>query len=296
VFGQETLTKTLFKRENPSIKQGLLVNKKRLLTVAFISVLVLPAAGRTQVVNLAQAISDSIVIESPKNNTVYSSAILLNYSITSSSTYPDSYNQKWVAWIGYNIDDKPAVTITPPVTITEQSVPVLPLSDLPNGEHRISVIVQFAYTTSIGAYTYNVSSAPVYFRVDVTPSIRIDSSPPNIFIQSPENKTCNTADISLNFTVDEPVILMGYRLDAQDYVTTAGNTTLTDLPHGSHNLTVYAYDTAGNIGASEAVYFTISQETEPQQEPFPTTLVVASVVTVAVIGLVMLVYFKKRKR
>jgi nitrous oxidase accessory protein NosD len=38
------------------------------------------------------------------------------------------------------------------------------------------------------------------------------------------------------------------------------------------------------------------KETEPTQlEPFPTTLVIVSVVTVAVVGLGLLVYFKKRK-
>ena len=260
--------------------------------IAFISVLVLPAVGRAQVVSVPPAISDSVVIESPKNNTVYRSAILLNYSITSSSNYPDSYNQKWVAWIGYNIDDKPAVAITPPLTITEHSVPVLSLSELPDGEHRISVTVQFAYTTSIGAYAYNVSSTPIYFRVDVIPSVRMDNSPPSIFVQSPENKTYNTAGISLSFTVDEPFILMGYRLDAQDYVAAAGNITLADLPQGQHTLTVYAYDTAGNIGPSGTVYFTVA---EP--ESFPTALVATvSGISVAVVGIGLLVYFKKRKR
>jgi hypothetical protein len=40
-------------------------------------------------------------------------------------------------------------------------------------------------------------------------------------------------------------------------------------------------------------YRTISPESEP--EPFPTTLVVASVITVAVVGIGLLVYFKKRR-
>lgn len=40
-----------------------------------------------------------------------------------------------------------------------------------------------------------------------------------------------------------------------------------------------------------------SLKPEPQpREPFPTTLILASVITVAVVGVVMLVYFKKRKR
>jgi hypothetical protein len=73
-------------------------------------------------------------------------------------------------------------------------------------------------------------------------------------------------------------------LDGQENVTINANATLTGLSEGDHNLTVYATDEAGNVGASETIYFSI----------FPTTLAIA-VVTVAVIGIVLLVYFKKRK-
>ena len=69
MFSQETLTKKLccglvlsrnldknpFIAKKPSIKQGLPVNKKRLLTAAFISVLLLSAVAGTQFVNLARA-------------------------------------------------------------------------------------------------------------------------------------------------------------------------------------------------------------------------------------------------
>ena len=64
------------------------------------------------------------------------------------------------------------------------------------------------------------------------------------------------------------------------------NTTLTGLSESDHTVTVYAADDAGNVGASETIYSNI----------FPTTLVIASVVTVAVIGIILLVYFKKRRR
>jgi len=60
------------------------------------------------------------------------------------------------------------------------------------------------------------------------------------------------------------------------------------LANGEHNLTVYATDEAGNMGASETIYFSVA-------EPFPTTLVMASVITVSVAGIALLVYFKKRK-
>jgi hypothetical protein len=41
------------------------------------------------------------------------------------------------------------------------------------------------------------------------------------------------------------------------------------------------------MGSSETIVFNI--------EPFPTTIVIASVITVAVVGVGLLVYFKKRK-
>jgi LPXTG-motif cell wall-anchored protein len=60
---------------------------------------------------------------------------------------------------------------------------------------------------------------------------------------------------------------------------------------GTHNVTVYAWDTAGNMGASPTVPFTVAKP-----EPFPTALVAtASGLSVAVVGLGLLVYFKKRK-
>jgi hypothetical protein len=81
---------------------------------------------------------------------------------------------------------------------------------------------------------------------------------------------------------------MGYSLDSQPKVQITGNTTLTGLSNGAHNLTVYAQDVAGNTGVSETVYFRV-------EIPFPTAPVaVASAVTVAVVGVGLLVYFKRR--
>ena len=74
------------------------------------------------------------------------------------------------------------------------------------------------------------------------------------------------------------------------------NTTLTGLSYGTHNLTVYAVDVAGNTGTSKTVYFTIS-EPEQTPEPFPVVLVAtASGASAAIIGLGLLVYFKRRRR
>jgi hypothetical protein len=84
---------------------------------------------------------------------------------------------------------------------------------------------------------------------------------------------------------------MSYSLDGQENFAIAGNATLGELPNGSHNLTVYVTDLSGNIGVSEIIYFSVEVP-----EPFPTTLVVASVITVAGVGIGVLFIFKKRKR
>jgi hypothetical protein len=118
-----------------------------------------------------------------------------------------------------------------------------------------------------------------------------DITAPAVSVVSPENKTYASSNVSLAFGIDEPIVWAGYSLDGGENVTVTGNTTLTELPNGLHSVVVYANDTFGNMGRSEAVTFTVDAS-----EPFPTTLVIASVGSVAIVGLGLLVYFKKRKK
>ena len=120
-----------------------------------------------------------------------------------------------------------------------------------------------------------------------------DITPPSISIVSPENKTYTVSNVSLTFIVSEPTSWIGYSLGAQVNVTIAGNTTLTGLSDGTHNLTVYAKDTAGNTGTSETIYFTIKTK---KAEPFPTTWIVAAIVIIAIVGVALLVYFAKIRK
>jgi parallel beta-helix repeat protein len=122
------------------------------------------------------------------------------------------------------------------------------------------------------------------------PTIPFDTVPPRIAVSSPESKVYNDSSVPLTFLIYEASSSMSYSLDGQDNVTIAGNTTLSELPNGSHNLTVYLTDRSGNIGVSETIYFSVDVP-----EPFPTMLVIASVITVAVVGIGLIVYFKKHK-
>jgi len=109
---------------------------------------------------------------------------------------------------------------------------------------------------------------------------------PAVSVLSPCNQTYFSGDVQLAFTVSEPVVSLSYSLDGED-VTATGNTALTSLSTGLHTLRVYAWDAAGNVGASETVMFIV--------EPFSTILIAAAVATLAIISIGLLVYFKKRK-
>jgi parallel beta-helix repeat protein len=84
-----------------------------------------------------------------------------------------------------------------------------------------------------------------------------DITPPETCILSPQNTTYTTSSVPLTFTVNEATSWIGYSLDSQANMTTTGNSTLTGLALGPHNVIVYANDTYGNMGSSDIVYFSV---------------------------------------
>jgi hypothetical protein len=79
---------------------------------------------------------------------------------------------------------------------------------------------------------------------------------------------------------------VGYSLDGQAEVTITGNTTLSGLAIGAHNLTVSAVDLAGLRGVSTTIQFTVVAR-------FPTELVIAGVAVAAAVSIGLLLYFKR---
>jgi hypothetical protein len=84
-----------------------------------------------------------------------------------------------------------------------------------------------------------------------------DTSPPILSLTSPKNMTYTTEDIALTFIPDEPINWIGYSLDKENNVTISCNATLINLPNGTHTITAYANDTAGNTGHT-TVNFTVN--------------------------------------
>jgi hypothetical protein len=309
------LTKTLLQQKQPSIKQGLPVDKKKLLMAALISTLSFLILTGTPYLQMGKAnpyireyISPDVHTKPPKisifapvNNTAYNetTTILLNIKVNLPESSTASYTEILAVYYEADWLEKPVYLYQSKGIddIIASYAPHLPyflyagmLSGIPSGNHSIVV-----HAVGIGGYppkemriyvfSINCSSS-VFF----TTGIPVDATPPRISLLSIENKTYGTNDFPLNFTVSEKVSQISYVLDGQKKMTINGNITLKELPNGLHNVTVYATDETGNTGASETAYFTIA---EP--EPFPTTLVAVSIVSVAVVTVGLLVYLKKSR-
>jgi hypothetical protein len=289
--------------------------RKSITAAAFILALLFSAVAGTFFANLATAdpyvyvgdvppkpdtVPPKISIFSPENNIAYNTNyVALTFNV-SGPTGP-TVNQPIVMEIYYKADwlennvtvykytSDPYSGYPTNGAYTEYSVN-LNLTEIPEGNHNIKVIADYhgwyipsndPHTLSMNGFSISGSSA-VSFTI-------VDTTPPRISVLSLENKTYYTSNIPLNFTVSESVSQVTYSLDRQENVTISGNTTLTGLSNGLHNVTVYACDSAGNIDASDTIHFNV-------EVPFPTTLVIASIASAAVMGIGLLVYYKKRGR
>jgi hypothetical protein len=158
---------------------------------------------------------------------------------------------------------------------------------VPEGSHSLTIFLE-GFNQKYHEPRFVSYTDTIYFSIDLTA--------PNISILSPENKTYTvtsniTADVPLDFTTDEDDSQVTYRLDGQNAVPIAENTTLIGLPVGSHNLTMYVQDLAGNTGVSETVNFTIAPETGLKSDSMPELLPIvaaasASAAVVALAGVV----------
>jgi parallel beta-helix repeat protein len=136
--------------------------------------------------------------------------------------------------------------------------------------------------------------------VDVTDNFPLikpwegDNIPPIIGVVSPQNGIYAQGEVSLNFTVSEPVSRIAYSLDSAESVTIAGNITLTGLLNGNHTVVIYAIDMAGNEAAPKAVTFVIKVSEPEVFSVLP--LILTAVLVTLIVNIGWLLYFKKLKR
>jgi hypothetical protein len=151
------------------------------------------------------------------------------------------------------------------------------MPNLSDGQHNLTLY--YGYNDNFEFRRELVSATFIFY---------IDTSAPKITDLS--IKKTDSGNKLLSFNVDTETSWAGYSLDNQANVTVNGDAVLKDLSTGSHEVTVYAEDAAGNKGASETLYFTI-EEPEPSAVP----LVLASTGAVSAVAVGLLVYFKKHK-
>jgi hypothetical protein len=286
------------------------VEKKTILTATFISLLFLMAVAEGGFVRLAQAnphasfylfkkvpppagaIPLMISVSSPESDAVYrANDITVSFNVDTKGTSIHTIYEVFftASWLQEN------------VTIFKQNShsPEFPkfcsynetFGNLPDGEYSVVITARgggsYEDNVPVGhfwgtVYSYDMTSiAVVNFTV---------ATPPEISILSLKNATYNSSDVPLNFTVNKAVTQISYVLDGQENRTITGNITLTELPNGHHNVTVYASDEAGNVCASETVYFSVDV-------PFPVVTVAAGSTLVAIAaGTGLLLYRKKRRQ
>ncbi|HEX9261199.1 MAG TPA: hypothetical protein VF893_01570 [Candidatus Bathyarchaeia archaeon] len=234
-----------------------------------------------------------ITIVTPTNNTAYNTSPLpLTFNVTApqsrtaSSTGVDNVAYK-ADWRNESID-----VLQGGGGQGEPSFDLL-LSNIPEGHHSITIKAR-----GIGTYMNEEELSYTWFFISstATVSFTIDYTAPTVSVLSLVNMTYNVSDFPLNFSVNEPVSQIAYNLDGKENNTVSGNTTLTRLSNGDHNLTFYAEDDAGNFGKSDTISFTVAVP-EPEPEPFPTVPVLAaSAVSIAAVTAAGLLFYNRKRR
>jgi hypothetical protein len=165
-----------------------------------------------------------------------------------------------------NIDEAGIKTVINNVTPFNQEI-----VNLTDGLHSLCVYVQVYY---LHDWLFEGNSS-IQFTVD--------TSSPTITELSVANKTYSSQNIALSFSLNENASWIAYNLDNQGNVTLQGNTTLTGISFGSHNIVVYANDTSGNIGKAGPIYF----EVKPAEFLTFANLIIIVVIVAFVISLLL---------
>ena len=213
----------------------------------------------------------SIVVESPNSNIIYKGFLELTLNFTINYLTKD-YNAyiAWnnLMWVEYSVDGGPLIPIQHATYVTV-GLPnpfnaTVNVAGLVDGLHSIQINAGFTYCvayTAIRDYVYSFD--PINFT--------IYNHSPIISNLSLKDQNYTETSLPFNFTINRQnswISWMGYSLDNQANITIAGNSTLTGLSDGSHNIVVYANDTAGNVGKSDIIFFTVN--TQPSPTPSPT--------------------------
>ena len=227
----------------------------------------------------------AVSVSSPKNNTVYDVndiAVAFNVSTKGtsvSSIYGIYFEATW-------IDDN--------VIAYKQNSHGSEFSrfwsygetfwDLPDGEYSIilTALGGGGYAKEMTSYSYSMTTISVVnFTI---------ATPPEVSVISPLNVTYSSSDVKLDFIVNKEPSVLKYSIDGQEASILSGNTTLTGLTNGAHNVTIYVWDASGKLGVSECISFNVAKP-----ESFLTSFSITPIASVAVAGICIMVYLRRQK-
>jgi hypothetical protein len=238
--------------------------------------------------------NNEVQIYDPQTNTWrYGPSMPYSVAYGAGAATTGVFAAKKIYLMGEYVSGRSLIQIFDPKTETWSTGAAMPT---PRQFFSVAVVDDLLY--AIGGE--NLSGMVIHYDVNErytpfgygTPDPSYDATSPEITLISPENTTYYNTSVPLELIVNEQVFWVWYKLDGENNTEITGNTTLIGLTVGVHNVTVYAADSVGNVGASQTVHFTT---TEP--ESFPTALIIAvSGVSIAIICVGLLVYFKKLKR
>ncbi len=244
----------------------------------------------------------SISMKLPKQNMTYNTTVPYSIVVEKPSSWfqQNNYVHGNIMEVEYIIDEVQHVLIGDETDPHKQEPFTYAgtISGLSEGNHTIRVHVNCqSYYATPDMYIYD--AALIYFLDSYSDNVSfvVDATAPSIFLLGfVQNVSYTLGEVPLSFMVNEPTEKLCYRLDEGDNVTIAGNCTLTNLSNGLHSLTLYVWDSAGNVGASERIMFTVAKpESTSQPKPFPWLPIAAvSVAVVAVVCVAALVYTRKR--
>ncbi|MBT0159083.1 hypothetical protein G4O51_03765 [Candidatus Bathyarchaeota archaeon A05DMB-2] len=301
------MTKTFLPWKKPLPIRDMPVEKKALLAAIFISLLFLIAITEVVFVRLAQAnpytrydvkhvsppegaIPLVISVLSPNDNAVYNvNDIALTFTVSAHNTDIKAISN--VSFTASWLQEKTVVYNYNPVSPDFCSYNET-FWDLPDGEYSIVI-------TAIGDGSYVEERVPyiegTIYHFDMITVAVVNftiATSPKVSILSPKNETYSSLAVPLNFTVNKLFSKISYVLDYRENITIGGNVTLTSLSNGVHNITVYAWDAAGNGGSSETVTFTVAGS-----ESFSAMFVPAvSVASLAAVVVGLLIYRRKHRQ
>jgi len=151
-----------------------------------------------------------------------------------------------------------------------------------------------------GSHFIKIRVAGGNFDCEGNVSFIVDNTVPVISSISIGNTAYFKNELELTCSTSKPVSWIAYSLDDQANVTiktanAADNgtneilqakTNLTDLTVGSHTITIYANDTAGNMAASKTITFTV----------VPTIIATTVLIGVVVVGAVFLLVHRRQQK